>query len=573
MFLEALCDFYDLLRRHNVGDLPKEGLSLAKISYCLILSKTGELVDIMDMRTQAKNRRIPTQMFVPEQRGRSSSITPYFLSDNEKYILGIGDSSDLKYFTSFKELHNQLLDNNHPIVLFLNKLNPHELANHPVIKNYYEDIKDVNFIFRVEGESKYIHEDESLILKWWDYLNSKETVKMQCLITGEYDNISRLHNYIKGVKNAQRAGAKLISFNDQSFNSYGKVDSYNAPVGIKSMFRYTTAINYLLANRNHKIDIGDISVVFWAKKIGQYESLLVELINPTDLSGKNANESHVDYETCYLAKRIIEKCAKGEKLNYEEHNLDPHTTVNIMGISANNARLFIPFYERNNFSLFVERLVKHHQDLEIVNLHDSLSLSRIIYETISKKSKQKKPSPILVQELSRSVLTGKKYPETLYNAIITRIRADKVINPHRAAIIKACLIRKNDRKEKYTVGLNPDSNSVPYNLGRLFAVLEKAQLDAMGKLNTTLKDRYYSSASSAPASVFPALLRLSIHHTSNSEFGGYYENLKRKIMDKIPEFPKQMTLAEQGDFVLGYYHQYQNFFEKKTKNKEDKTNE
>ena len=200
MFLEALCDFYDLLRRHNVGDLPKEGLSLAKISYCLILSKTGELVDIMDMRTQAKNRRIPTQMFVPEQRGRSSSITPYFLSDNEKYILGIGDSSDLKYFTSFKELHNQLLDNNHPIVLFLNKLNPHELANHPVIKNYYEDIKDVNFIFRVEGESKYIHEDESLILKWWDYLNSKETVKMQCLITGEYDNISRLHNYIKGVK-------------------------------------------------------------------------------------------------------------------------------------------------------------------------------------------------------------------------------------------------------------------------------------------------------------------------------------------------------------------------------------
>ena len=129
--------------------------------------------------------------------------------------------------------------------------------------------------------------------------------------------------------------------------------------------------------------------MFSGQKIGQYESLLVELINPTDLSGKNANESHVDYETCYLAKRIIEIYSKGEKLNYEEHNLDPHTTVNIMGISANNARLFIPFYERNNFSLFVERLVKHHQDLEIVNLHDSLSLSRIIYETISKKSKQK----------------------------------------------------------------------------------------------------------------------------------------------------------------------------------------
>lgn len=69
MFLEALCDFYDLLRRHNVGDLPKEGLSLAKISYCLILSKTGELVDIMDMRTQAKIEEYQRRCLFPSNEG------------------------------------------------------------------------------------------------------------------------------------------------------------------------------------------------------------------------------------------------------------------------------------------------------------------------------------------------------------------------------------------------------------------------------------------------------------------------------------------------------------------------
>ncbi|MDD4077631.1 MAG: type I-C CRISPR-associated protein Cas8c/Csd1 [Bacilli bacterium] len=567
MLLESLCKYYDLLLENNKENLATEGLSLEKISFCLVLSRDGELLDIMDLREQNSSgtKKLWRLMLVPEQRGRSSNVNPYFLSDNEKYILGKDDRANYKCFNSFKDLHNQLLGEEHPLCKFLNNLQPDEIKNSQILKPYWDDFKSVNFVFKIDDAYKYLHNNPKLISLWWNYINGEETLEMQCLISGDYGTVSKLHTPIKGVRYANTSGAKIISFNDASFESYGKKECYNAPVSIKSMFKYTTMLNYLLTYNTNRIQIGDVTVVFWAEKIGKYENLLLELMNPTDLSSKKIDKTVIDYETCALAKDIIFKYTKGLKLNFKEHNLDPNIKVHIIGITPNNARLFVSLYERNTFSFFVNRLAKHHQDLEIIGLDKNLSLSLILYETISKNAKNKKSSPILDQELSRSVFTGNKYPELLYNSIISRIRADKIINTTRAAIIKACLIRKNYKKEEYTVGLNKDSASTPYHLGRLFAVLDKAQEDALGKLDSTLKDRYFSSASSAPASVFPALLRLSVYHTAKGKHGGYYESLKLKIMDKIPEFPKQMTLAEQGDFVLGYYHQYKNFFVKKDK--------
>ena len=100
---------------------------------------------------------------------------------------------------------------------------------------------------------------------------------------------------------------------------------------------------------------------------------------------------------------------------------------------------------------------------------------------------------------------------------------------------------------------DPDRKETAYLLGGLFAVLEKAQLDALGKVNTTIKDRFFSAASATPASVFPRLLRLSQHHIEKAEYGYASDRRIAEIMEDVNSFPAHMGLQEQGLFAIAYY--------------------
>ena len=120
------------------------------------------------------------------------------------------------------------------------------------------------------------------------------------------------------------------------------------------------------------------------------------------------------------------------------------------------------------------------------------------------------------------------------------------------------------------MSLDKDSTNTAYRLGRLFAVLEKAQKDAIPGANTTIKDRYYGSASSTPRVVFPQLLRLAQHHIQKAEkFGRYNDKMIEEIICDIKEFPAHLSLDDQGVFAIGYYHQRQAFYPKSKKQEEE----
>src|SRR5690606_7447412 len=111
-----------------------------------------------------------------------------------------------------------------------------------------------------------------------------------------------------------------------------------------------------------------------------------------------------------------------------------------------------------------------------------------------------------------------------------------------------------------TVAENKSSSNVAYNLGRLFACLEKTQSSALGAgINATIRDRFWGAASATPATVFPRLLNLAQHHVSKDEkWGGYNNQLIQEVMGSLPErFPRRLTLEEQGMFSIGYYHKRQ----------------
>ena len=116
------------------------------------------------------------------------------------------------------------------------------------------------------------------------------------------------------------------------------------------------------------------------------------------------------------------------------------------------------------------------------------------------------------------------------------------------------------------MGLDSNQPSIGYQLGRLFAALEKIQVEANPGLNVTIRERFYGAACTSPLMVFANLMRLKNHHLAKMDNKGRVVNLERlleEIMGRVDHFPGQLNLYEQGLFAIGYYHQRQDLFTKK----------
>jgi CRISPR-associated protein Csd1 len=221
-----------------------------------------------------------------------------------------------------------------------------------------------------------------------------------------------------------------------------------------------------------------------------------------------------------------------------------------------------------------EKIGQHFRDLSIVKQYENdpafPGIRQILLETfINHKSKTKTNwdhlKPLLTGSIMRSILTGADYPRSLLSSVIGRIRADQTINYLRAAIIKACLNRKKritNNGQEVSMSLDKESTNIAYRLGRLFAILEKAQRDAIPGANATIKDRYSGSASTTPRVVFPQLLRLAQHHIQKAEHGVRLDKMIEEVMQGINTFPAHLSLDEQGVFYIGYYHQRNALFTK-----------
>lgn len=139
-----------------------------------------------------------------------------------------------------------------------------------------------NLVFYVE--TQYAHEEADIRNAWEQYLREAgNEARRTCLVTGKKAEISRIHTVIKGVFGAQSSGAALVSFNASSFESYGKEQSFNAPVGKYAMFAYTTALNYLLSQRKYIFMLGDTTIVFWAEDGEEiYQDLFMGAMEPAE---------------------------------------------------------------------------------------------------------------------------------------------------------------------------------------------------------------------------------------------------------------------------------------------------
>ena len=177
-------------------------------------------------------------------------------------------------------------------------------------------------------------------------------------------------------------------------------------------------------------------------------------------------------------------------------------------------------------------------------------------------------------DLLLAVLNDAPYPATLLNGVVLRIRAERTVTRGKATILKAYYLNNSkdeQLKEVLTVELNETTNYLPYVLGRLFSVLENVQLQVNPRINTTITDRYFNSASATPAVVFPTLINLAQKHLAKMNKGQdiYFQKQISELCSRITQtLPARMSLSEQSAFQLGYYHETQNRY----KPKEEKNN-
>ena len=449
----------------------------------------------------------------------------------------------------------------HAILSFFDTCQPAEAAQHPTLDNDYDKIiTGANLVFYVNGQ--YPADDPAICAAWQaHYDGDSDAPKQQCLVTGELDEIAAVHPAIQGVRDAQSSGAALVSFNAPAFCSYGHEQNYNAPVGKHAAFAYTTALNHLLADREHTQYIGDTTVVCWAETAEpQYTDFFSCLMG-------NNTQSWSDNDLSAALKHLAdsEPC--------QELNLDPDRAFYILGLAPNAARLSVRFFYKNTFGELMKNVNAHYERLEIKRPAKApagfLPLWQLLAETVNQSARDKKPSPVMAGATARAVWNNDRYPAALLNGVMLRIRADSEINWRRAAIIKAYYLKNKDKdcpEEVLTVSLNESSTNIPYALGRLFSVYEAVQQAANPGINATIKDKYFNSASSIPATIFPILDKLCQKHLRKLRIDQqiYFNKQIGQIMDILhEEYPARLNLPQQGSFDLGYYHQTQKRYTKK----------
>lgn len=573
MILQALVKYYEDLEKQ--GKLPRQGWCQAKVSYGINLSTDGNIKNIIWLKDeiQAGKKQIWTSktMSVPAMLTRSSGIAANFLCDNSKYLLGIDKSGTgkriVECFEAAKKKHLKLLGNAsgemaQAICAFFRNWDPEEVKKNIVVLENWEEITDGgNLIFCMnEGYAQ----DDDEIQKIWDAENEQTETDAEgiCLVTGERTEISRIHRNIKGVPGAQSSGAALVSFNAPSFESYGKEQSYNAPVGKYAEFAYTSALNYLLAQRKYTFPLGDSMIVYWAEEAKlEYQDVLLALLNPVK---DNQNEVHA----------FFEKLRKDEQIMINDMELNPSQKFYILCLAPNAARLSVRFFYQSSFGNITKNLACHYERMQMIKPkweeREYLGIEDMLKETVNMNSRDKKPISNMAAMVFSAILQNSRYPASLYTDALIRIRAEQgCVTWGRASIVKAFLMKNHKNTEgEICMGLNEESNDVAYVLGRLFSVLESIQTDANPGIKSTIRDRYFNSACATPASVFPVLFKLKNSHIKKLEREKesakvYYEKLLTQIVGKLEMYPKRLSLEEQGRFILGYYHQMQKKYEKR----------
>lgn len=577
MILQELVRYYDRKARDPdaARRLPSLGLEDKPIPFIVEITPEGRINQLRDTRLLVDKKLRAKSFLVPQGEKKTSGVKANLLWDSAAYVIGLSrerkGKAGLTPAAAYRARLDALPDRVKAdagvgaVLAALDRADWSGLHSHAA----WKEIEETNPVmtFQLAGDRELVCQRDAVVREATAATAADDTRVAPCLVDGEARPIQRLHPSIKGVWGAQSSGANIISFNCRAFESYGKTElqGENAPVGQRAAFAYTTALNHLLAkDSRNRVQVGDASTVFWADGPSRFDGEFTL----ADFFG----ESKDNPDRSVRAVQALFESLQSGRLPVGERDVE----FFVLGLAPNAARISVRFWLRAPLSELAPRIARHFVDLRVARRYDSDPLTPSLFRLLSSLAVQGKLDNVparLAGEWMRAILEGQPYPALLLNAAVIRCKAGQDVSYLRAAVLKAWLNRDHRARHPDLPGdqnhfketLDMEQTEAPYRLGRLFAVLERIQQQAMPGINATIRDRYYGAASTTPVAVFTTLLRLKNAHLKKLTDGAeaYFERLIGEVVEPMTDFPRQLTLADQGRFALGYYHQRQAFFARK----------
>lgn len=608
MIVRELDRYYRRLSRDSNSGVAPRFWSEEKASWVLDIDDDGRIVSAIRLLTgEGKGERKFRVLKVPEHGVRSGSgLNPFFLCDNAAYVLGYDEKRGVEKLEASQELTADILgslddDGAKVVCRYFGRPDRDGLLS----EEKREALKDESgfVVFRLAGDGVFLHERPAVAEAWERACEKPQenAVMGQCSINGEVSNLARLFPQVTGFPGAQSAGASLVSFNSNAYESYGKSQAYNASISEEVAANAGAALKYLCSQPDHNVRLGDTLMVFWTDRPAPEENEIVRaMIDPPqgldwdmgiyydeteDNPEENSAESKVQFQRI---KQAFLNMYKGKTL---DGDFDAETRFFILGLAPNAARLSVRFFETNTFGELAVRYGRYLQDVAMVDVK-AFAPRALLLQTAALGKSENIPATF-VNSFMRSIFNGTLFPESVYSLVLSRMRADRAMGNRwdmgqRAALLKACLNRKgrlksngaNDSEEEvFSVSLDRKQSDKGYILGRLFAVMERAQALAIGDMNATIRDRYMGAASVTPARVFPQLFGNLQNHIgkirkdpATKGRAVWVDRETQEILDLMegaPYFPPTLTTEEQGAFYVGYYQQASEFWKKNPKKDAD----
>ena len=583
MILQAL---YELAEVEKLVDDPD--YEWKPVSFLVQLDATGKFLGFIDTHDtppkegNKKPKPVPKKFLVPRQPGRSGTkAPPSFLVDNAKYVFGLSTSD--KQFPEdegreksgwFLEMIRACLEstNDEAICAVYNFLT--KFHNGETQVELPKDCKsNMQFGFVVMPDVDILVSERSKIKNYWKSQREEiETGESSiCLVLGSQGQPAKLFPQIMKVPGGTTSGVGLVSYNKNAFESYGWKNNQNAPVSRIAAEACATALNRLLdpaspdpvnlgqtLPKRHLRLSSDTVVTYWAPNTTHSD--LIDVFS--GLLEANPEVVGEMYKSVWAG---------------ELHSIKDPSTFYALTLTGTQGRAIVRDWLQTSVGEMLDNLARYFNDIAIVrntpkpknnDLPPRLPLNHLLSSLAVQGKSENIPGPLTAKFL-HAVLSGAPFPFAVLQKAVERMRAEigkddwmgQVRRDARAALIKAVLNRRGNLME-VTYAMDPNNQNPGYLMGRLMAVLERMQQAALGDVNATVIDRFFSGASASPAATFPRLLKNMRHHARKAKDDnskrGWVVTLEKEadaILAPLASFPGYLNIEQQGLFILGYHHQ------------------
>jgi len=562
MLLQRLVEYQNRWESQHPEQVIPPEYKLQSIDWIIDLDQEGKpLGPPVSAAGDDSSRRFEIKAPYIKRSGRG--IPPQLLCDKAEFILGVAGDNGKRAQDRFRKHYDLLLTSAQ--LIETEDLNPiRKFYDSGIEELSIDEIEPDEFItFRVDNA--FIVEKASVQELWASLApiildnkpkdfdkesignlleSSSDVTETTCLICGNTSVPQRIDPVqIKMPAYLTSNQTALVSANENAFESYGLEQSYTAPKCKSCTVKYAQGLNNLLQDEQTSLHLNKAVYIFWS----QNEQAVSDILN-------FLKEPKPEDVKIYIKSIFADK--------------DSSSTIDseafyVAGFTASGGRAVVRDWFETTLDAVKDSIAHflRNQYLSGDKYHGIFSLAA---STVRDVNNDLPPQtlPILIG----AALKAEPLPWWLVTSALRRSRAETSkgmqMTAPRASLIKLVFATNKHPlfKEGNMEELNTSVESPAYHCGRLLSVLEEIQEAAIPGVKSTIVDRFFGTASTAPASVFGRLVKGSQSHLGKlrKEKPGYHVNLQRKLADvmgAIHEFPRTLSLEDQGLFALGYYHQ------------------